>query len=189
MSPLGVAVEVLPFKMKYIPAIMSWVKTEADMVQWAGHAFVWPMTQRQFHEHLRESKARLPSLYPFALWNRGRVFAYCELANHQRNSSSAMLSRVIVAPRRRDKGYATFMIREVLRFGFGDLGLNRIWLGVFDFNKAAIACYQRVGFVFEGTLRQSAKLGGSYWNCHVMSILRNEWMNGHGVTTAQQQSG
>ena len=175
--------------MKSVPEILSWVKTETDVVQWAGHAFVWPMTQRQFREHLKESKTRLPSLYPFALLNRGRVAGYCELANHQRNSGSTMLSRVIVAPRHRGKGYGTFMVREVLRFGFVDLGLNRIWLGVFDFNEAAIGCYKRTGFVLEGTLRQSAKVGDAYWNCHLMSILRKEWTNGRGTIPALEQSG
>lgn len=189
MDPLCVAVEVLRFKTKYMSNVLSWVRTEADMVQWAGHAFVWPMTQRQFRAHLRESKTRLPSLYPFALLNRGRAVGYCELSNHQRNSDAAMLSRVIVAPRHRGKGYGAFMIRGVLRFGFVDLGLNRVWLGVFDFNQAAIECYRRTGFVLEGTLRQSAKVGDSYWNCHLMSILRREWMNGRGVTPPQQQSG
>ncbi len=177
--------EILRFKMKYAPVILSWVKTEADTVQWAGHALVWPITQKQFRAHLRESQGQPPSLYPFALLNRGRVAGYCELSNHQRHSGSAMLSRVIVAPRRRGKGYATFMVREVLRIGFADLELNRVWLGVFDFNEAAIECYRRAGFVHEGTLRQSAKVGESYWNCHLMSILRKEWTNGPGVTLAQ----
>jgi hypothetical protein len=27
----------------------------------------------------------------------------------------------------------------------------------------------------EKTLRESAKVGDSYWNCHIMSILRREW--------------
>jgi RimJ/RimL family protein N-acetyltransferase len=181
--------EVLPFKLKYMSDILSWVKTEAEMVQWAGHAFVWPMTQRQFREHLKGSKTLFPSLYSFVLSNRGRVAGYCELSHHQRNSKSAMLSRVIVAPRHRGKGYGTLMIREVLQCGFADLGLNRIGLGVFDFNEAAIKCYQRAGFVREGTLRQSAKVGDSYWNCHLMSILQKEWTNGCGVTPTGEQPG
>ncbi len=181
--------EVVPFKLKYTPDVLSWVKTEADMVQWAGHTFVWPLTQRQFREHLKGRRTPLPSLYPFALLHRGRVAGYCELSNHRRSANSAMLSRVIIAPRRRARGCAAFMVREVLRFGFANLELNRIDLGVFDFNEAAIQCYKRIGFVHEGTLRQSARVGSSYWNCHLMSVLRGEWTDGRGAIPTEKQSG
>jgi RimJ/RimL family protein N-acetyltransferase len=153
--------ELVRVRLKYIRDVLFWIKTEADMVQWAGHVFTWPLTEK-------------PSLYPFVLSDRKRVVGYCELSQYRRDFNSAMLSRVIVSPKRRNKGLGTFMINEVLRFGFTDLGLNRIGLGVFDFNKAAIRCYTRVGFVSEGTLRRSAKVGKSYWNCRLMSILRKE---------------
>lgn len=167
--------ELVPVRLKYIRDVLSWIKTEADMVQWAGHVFTWPLTKKQFREHLKESKVQPPSLYPFILSDRKRVVGYCELSQYRRNFNSAMLSRVIVSPKRRNKGLGTFMVNEVLRFGFTDLGLNRIGLGVFDFNEAAIRCYTKAGFVFEGTLRQSAKIGSSYWNCCLMSVLRKEW--------------
>ena len=67
------------------------------------------------------------------------------------------------------------MIDEALDYGFENLDLNRIGLGVFDFNDSAIHCYTKAGFKLEGTLRESARVGDSYWNCHLMGILRNEW--------------
>ena len=167
--------EIIPFKLKHMRDILSWIKTEADMVQWAGPIFTWPMTQKQFREHIRAGKTPPPTLYPFVLDDRNRVVGYCELSGHQRNSNQATLSRVLIAPKRRNRGMATFMINEVLRFGFDQIDLHRIGLGVFDFNQAAIKCYKNAGFRLEGTLRESAKVGDSYWNCHLMSILRKEW--------------
>ena len=67
------------------------------------------------------------------------------------------------------------MLKEVLNFGFDTLNLNRVALGVFDFNEAAIKCYEKLGFSLEGTTRESAKAGDTYWNCHLMSILKKEW--------------
>jgi len=167
--------EVTPFKLRCIRDILSWIKTEADMVQWAGPIFTWPMTQKQFREHIGAGRTKPPTLYPFVLTNHNRIIGYCELSGHCRNSNQAMLSRVLIAPKHRDQGMATFMINEVLRFGFYHIGLNRISLGVFDFNEAAIRCYDNTGFSPEGTLRESAKVGDSYWNCHLMSVLRKEW--------------
>jgi RimJ/RimL family protein N-acetyltransferase len=167
--------ELVPFKLKYIRDILSWIKTEADMVQWAGPIFSWPITQKQFREHIKTGKTQPPTLYPFVLINRNRVVGYGELSRYCRNTNQATLSRVIVSPKNRNQGMATFMINEILRFGFNRLNLNRIGLGVFDFNETAIRCYSKAGFILEGTLRESAKVGDAYWNCHLMSILRKEW--------------
>ncbi len=72
-----------------------------------------------------------------------------------------------------------FVATRILALDFelfiGDLGLNRLGLGVFAFNEVAIKCYTRAGFVCEGNLRQVVKVGNSYWNCSLMGILRREW--------------
>jgi hypothetical protein len=41
-------------------------------------------------------------------------------------------------------------MRALVRLAFDDLSLHRLSLSVFDFNGAAISCYERVGFVKEG---------------------------------------
>jgi RimJ/RimL family protein N-acetyltransferase len=114
-------------------------------------------------------------LYSFGLYKGDLLIGYCELAGVHRKAQAAQLSRVIISPRHRNKGLAIIMIKYVLAFGFQELGLNRIGLGVFDFNKPAIKCYKKVGFTLEGTLRESARVGDSFWNCHMMSLLRKEW--------------
>ncbi len=167
--------KVIPFKQKFIREVLSWIQTEAELVQWAGPAFTWPLTQKRFREHMQARKQPNPSLYPFTLIKREQAVGYCELSRHCRNSNQAMLTRVIIRPRNRNRGMASFMINEALHFGFTTLDLNRIGLGVFDFNESAIHCYTKAGFKLEGTLRESAKVGDSYWNCHLMSILKREW--------------
>jgi RimJ/RimL family protein N-acetyltransferase len=167
--------QIKQIKLKHIREILSWIETEADMIQWAGSVFNWPLTQKQFREHVQASKAQPPILYPFTLCDEDELLGYCEISDYIRKYDSAMLSRVIIAPQNRNKGLGEFMIKEALRFGFKELGLNRIGLGVFDFNHAAIRCYLKVGFVHEGTKRESAKVSDSFWNCHLMSILKREW--------------
>lgn len=146
-------------------------------MQWAGPIFSWPMTRKQFREQLQAAKDKTPTLYPFGFYRGNTLIGYCELFAYSRKSNSAQLSRVIVSPKYRNKGFAQTMIKSVLECGFRELELNRIGLGVFDFNKPAIKCYENMGFTLEGTLRESAKVGSCYWNCHLMSILRKEWLN------------
>ena len=169
--------QIKRFREKDIGRVCSWIKSERALVQWAGPIFSWPMTRKQFREQLQATKGKRPTLYPFGLYRGDTVIGYCELAAYSRKSNSAQLSRVIISPKYRNKGLAQKMIDSVLKFGFEELELNRIGLGVFDFNKPAIKCYKNIGFKLEGTLRESSKVGSHYWNCHLMSILRKEWIS------------
>jgi RimJ/RimL family protein N-acetyltransferase len=60
--------------------------------------------------------------------------------------------RTVRLQQKRNKGLGQFMLMKLLEFGFNEIGLNRIGLGVFDFNKPAINCYKNAGFALEGTL-------------------------------------
>jgi RimJ/RimL family protein N-acetyltransferase len=46
---------------------------------------------------------------------------------------------------------------------------------VYDFNTAAISCYEKVGFSKDGLLRDVKKYGDAYWSLFEMSILETEW--------------
>lgn len=63
----------------------------------------------------------------------------------------------------------------VLDHAFTVLNLHRVGLRVLAFNSAAIASYQRAGFVIEGRERDSCRLEGSWHDDLVMAILEDEY--------------
>lgn len=65
--------------------------------------------------------------------------------------------------------------RAMEKICFEELGLHRVDLGVFEFNKAAIRCYQNCGFRIEGTFRESFEIQNEYYSVHNMSILDREY--------------
>ena len=73
------------------------------------------------------------------------------------------------------KGYGTEAIKLVLGYGFDELNLHRIYLGVFDFNKRAMRAYEKSGFTKEAILQAEIYKNGRYWDTHLMSILEHEW--------------
>ena len=54
------------------------------------------------------------------------------------------------------------------------MDLHRLDLGVYDFNKNAIRCYQKCGFEIEGLLKENIKIRQEYWSTYNMSILNNK---------------
>ena len=72
-------------------------------------------------------------------------------------------------------GWGTDAQRTLLAFGFGTLGLERVWLTVNADNARAIRSYEKVGFVREGLMRRSFRVGGKLTDTLIMAILRDEW--------------
>src|SRR5262249_19769776 len=70
------------------------------------------------------------------------------------------------------KGYATEAAREVMRYGFETLKLNRIFGGVFENNAASRAILLKLGMQYEGCARQSVVKWGKPTDVHIYAILR-----------------
>jgi diamine N-acetyltransferase len=75
-----------------------------------------------------------------------------------------------------NKGLGREAAKLILKHGFEDLNLNRIYLYVFATNPRAMKSYEAVGFIKEGVLRQGVYKNGHYIDLIVMSILHSEWM-------------
>ena len=74
----------------------------------------------------------------------------------------------------RNGGYGSDSLRTLIKYGFEDLNLNKIWCEVYD-NNAAIDVYEGIGFALEGVQRQHYFNEGRYWNSNILSMLREEW--------------
>ena len=75
----------------------------------------------------------------------------------------------------RGKGIGSDALRTLIKYGFEELNLNKIWCEVYS-NNAAVDIYRKVGFVDEGVLRQNAFKNGEYVDGIVLSLLNDEWL-------------
>ncbi|MEE8421960.1 MAG: GNAT family protein [Dehalococcoidia bacterium] len=73
------------------------------------------------------------------------------------------------------RGYGEDVVRTVCRYGFEDLDLHRIGLTTAAYNARAQRCYEKVGFIVEGSMRESRYVCGRYYDMTVMGLLRGEF--------------
>ncbi|MFA6533841.1 MAG: GNAT family protein [Patescibacteria group bacterium] len=73
------------------------------------------------------------------------------------------------------QGIATEALKNILKFCFESLKLNRVELWVVTENKGGVKCYRRCGFKKEGIRRQAGYRYGRFWDLMVMGILKNEY--------------
>ena len=76
----------------------------------------------------------------------------------------------------RGKGMGTAMVAEALNYSFNNLGLMEINVGVFDFNKPAIACYKKLGFTEYEFREHARQFENESWNLVMMKLFNHEFM-------------
>jgi [ribosomal protein S5]-alanine N-acetyltransferase len=73
------------------------------------------------------------------------------------------------------QGVATETARELLRYGFEKLHLNRIFAFHITRNPASGRVMQKTGMLYEGRLRQHVRKWGKFEDLEVYGILRSDW--------------
>jgi RimJ/RimL family protein N-acetyltransferase len=80
----------------------------------------------------------------------------------------------LIAPEARGRGYATAAVRELVRWGFAELGLERIQWRAEVGNRSSRRVAEKAGFTMEGLLRQSLAEDGRRYDCWVGSMLSTD---------------
>jgi RimJ/RimL family protein N-acetyltransferase len=80
-----------------------------------------------------------------------------------------------IDPQQWGHGYASEAAREIVRFGFEDLGLHRITAHCLAENTASARVLEKLGMQLEGRMRDSEHFKGRYWDTLHFAILEEEW--------------
>ncbi|HJF77350.1 MAG TPA: GNAT family N-acetyltransferase [Brevibacterium linens] len=89
-------------------------------------------------------------------------------------NQSATLA-IVLGPEFHGRGYGSDAVRLAVKYGFLQLGLNRIELQTWAFNTRGIASYTKAGFVEEGRRREAVFFNGRRHDEVIMAILKDDW--------------
>lgn len=137
---------------------------------------VSPEDEEQWYGNVRAGQ-QSGRAYTFAIRARegGRLLGSVSLFEVDGKNRSAMFGIAIADPEARGQGYGGEATELILRYGFDELNLHRIFLLAFAFNGRGIAMYRRVGFRVEGVHRDALFRDGRYHDTVVMAILEDEF--------------
>ena len=181
------------FEREDFKQLIEWMNSEHLITNWAGSLFKFPLTEDSLDWYIEDTNNPDESdafIYRAVDVKTGKTVGHISLGSVSEKNRAARISRVLIGnTSERGKGYCTGMINEILKIGFGDLKLHRVSLGVYDFNHAAIRCYEKSGFVKEGLMRDVLKYDeNTYWSLIEMSILEDEWRARHKKKSQDKQS-
>jgi RimJ/RimL family protein N-acetyltransferase len=159
--------------------LITWIRDEELLMNWAGSLFSFPLTDKSLEwyiEEVNDIKRSDAFIYKAVDVISDKTVGHISLGAISRKNRSGRISRVLIGDiDDKGKGYCRQMVAAILKIGFEDLKLHRISLGVYDFNKAALKCYQKSGLVVEGINRDVLLYKDRWWSLVEMSILEDEW--------------
>jgi len=155
-----------------LPRYTTWLN-DYDVSRHLGHLRPFNLEdETDWFERQRQDTA---SLHLAIETKAGAHIGSVSLMNINQRVQSAELGIVIGTKEDWSKGYGTEAILLMLRYGFKQLNLNRIYLRVNSDHHGAIKCYTRCGFSQEGIMRQATFREGQFIDQILMSILRSEY--------------
>lgn len=159
--------------------LISWSGDEAFLLQWAGLQFKYPLTKEQLEAYLEDANDMDTSsklIYKVIDSASNKSIGHISIGAIDREHRSGRIGKVLLGDSAsRGKGYGEQMLLAILKVGFEDLKLQRITLGVFDYNISALNCYKSVGFMEDKFIPNYTRIKGKSLNLVEMRIVEDEW--------------
>lgn len=149
--------------------LISWVDNAAALMQFAGPAFVFPLTEEQLNVSLAD-----PCRYAFKVMADKIMIGHAELYT---TAQSVYLGRILIGdPQIRGQGIGRQIVTLLLSYAFTKLDKPVAQLNVFDWNKAAIRCYENAGFTINREQRVERIVDGQTWVALNMVLSKTDWL-------------
>ncbi len=107
--------------------------------------------------------------------NGNKLIGYTGLCNISKENKSGEYFIFIGDKNMWGRGIGTLITKQILKIGFINFNLNRIYLTVSELNTSGLKAYQKAGFVDEGRLREANFRKGKFHDKIIMSVLKSEW--------------
>jgi len=161
-------VSLRPTTLADLPLIMTWVNDLSVMQSFAGH-------QKCFTEDEEEkylSKLLLsPTDKVYSIFENEDYVGQCSISQISWSARNGRLF-VVVCKNAQGRGCGTEAIKALLKNAWEELNLHKVWLIVRKNNVHSQVMYLKLGFEFEGVLRDEYCVNGKYYDMVRMGIVR-----------------
>ena len=156
-----------PLHVDHLPHVMTWVN-DHDVLQYFAN--------RQTDVTSEEERAYIEALVASPNDRAYSVFddeTYVGQVSLNQIYWPARNARIFVVVRRefQGRGFGAAAVQGLVEKAFGELDLRKVWLIVRKDNRHAQAMYLRLGFDFEGVLRDEYAVQGQYFDMVRMARL------------------
>lgn len=151
--------------------LISWVKDEKELMQFAGPIFSFPLTKEQLRSYIADTER-----YAFKIIHSATntTIGHCEA--YKTDDQNSRLGRILIGDKKfRGKGYGTLLTKLLTGWIFDNLQVSFVDLNVYDFNTSAIKSYENVGFKIVGINETTTLVSNENWTSYKMRVDRENF--------------
>ena len=143
---------------------------EEQLFQFAGTIFSYPVTNEQLQKYIQMTD-RKP--FKVVLNSTNETIGHCEMNFENGNNR---LSRILVGHENlRGQRVGEHIVRNLTNRFFSDNEIDEVDLNVFEWNKNAIKCYEKVGFKIDQTQTTTLKVNNKQWTLLNMKLKKKTY--------------
>jgi RimJ/RimL family protein N-acetyltransferase len=148
-----------------------------------GHTLQYMMYQIETDDEIDAMMARAAEQaasserleYTFSVETREKgTFAGTALLEIDAHARSTAEVGYIIVPEFRGRGFAAEITKSLISFGFGSLGLHRVFGKCDERNTASARVLEKSGMRFEGVMREHIRLRDHWRNSRMYGILETD---------------
>jgi len=159
-------IKLEPFREKDFERFIAWVDNKELLMTIAGPYFSYPLTADQLQAYLNDAKS-----YAFNIVDsdENTIIGHAEI--RESGNGIFKIDKLLIGDKAsRGKGLCQPIMQLLTGHAFTQLQATTVELNVFDWNTAAIKCYERTGFVINANKTMSFPVGDKIWTVLNMGI-------------------
>lgn len=151
-------IELQIFKAENAFELISKIKDKRALLQFAGPAYHFPLTQKQLENDLNNENR-----FMFRIFDQTEQDAIGH-AQIFLKKDTFLLGRILIwDENNRGKGYGKKIVQKLLEYGFRHFDKETAELNVYDWNTGAIECYKKVGFEIDPDVMSEVSIDDELW--------------------------
>jgi RimJ/RimL family protein N-acetyltransferase len=168
-------IELKPLSKNHIFPFYQWINDE-EVIKYSLSIFQKIHNKEEIDKWYKELIENTKIInYGIFLKTNEKLIGYAGIGNISHINNSGEFYIFIGEKKMWGKGIGTLVTKQILKIGFSNYKLNRIFLTVSEPNHGGIKAYKNAGFEIEGKLRQACFRDNEYHDKIIMSILKSAW--------------
>jgi len=160
-----------PFQQSDFETFISWIDSKELLITIAGNVFTYPVTIEQLQKYLDDANS---VSFTIVEESTNKSIGHAEIV--QANDGTCKIDKLLIGDKsQRGKGIGEQVMKELVNYAFENLPVHTVELNVFDWNKAGIRCYEKVGFIMNPGKVMNFQVNEDIWITLNMILTRDSW--------------
>jgi RimJ/RimL family protein N-acetyltransferase len=156
-----------------LPKLRDWANSPYIRAYTREYRPLNMLSQKIWFESLLTDRSNI--MFAIEKKDNSEVIGCCGLTYINWKEGHGEVSIYIGEEKWQEKGYASDALHLLLKYGFGEMRLHRIYAVIFGYNEASIKFFEKNGFKLEGKHREARFWDGKFHDELVYGILDYEY--------------